>query len=48
MWLLFFKLPLFFTRKCHPQLASQRLRYPHGNKSLDLVRAKHVDAAAEL
>lgn len=37
-----------FTRKCHPQLPSQWLWYPHGNKSLDLLCAEHVDAAAEL
>lgn len=36
------------TRKCHPHLPSQRLRYPHGNKSLDLLCAKHVDATTKL
>lgn len=37
-----------FTRKRHPQLASQRLRYPHGNKPLGLLCAEHVDAASKL
>lgn len=36
------------TGERHPQLPPQRLGDPHGNQSLDLLRAKHVDAAAEL
>lgn len=39
---------LVVTRERHPQLPSQRLRDPHGNEPLRLLRAEHVDAAAEL
>lgn len=44
--LLYFEFSL--TRQRHPQLPSQWLWYPHGNQLLDLLRAKHVDASAEL
>lgn len=39
---------LLLTGQRHPQLPPQRLRDPHGDQPLRLLRAEHVDAAAEL
>lgn len=39
---------LVVTRERHPQLPSERLGDPHGDEPLRLLRAEHVDAAAEL
>lgn len=36
------------TGQRHPQLPPQRLRDPHGDEPLRLLRAEHVHAAAEL